>query len=117
MKPQSPNASITSDGADAANWTLPPDVTLNQTATGMPEDDSNISDDEARPSSTSNKAGIRLSKAGYYMFPTTDELDDLMDEHGRCVVQDFVIGRQVCLFYTLYVEPHWHNLPPFFFFY
>ena len=62
----------------------------------------NASDDEAhtegngsRPTSTANKAGIRLSKPGYYMFPTLEELDDLIDDNGRCVVQDLVIGRQV----------------------
>lgn len=57
---------------------------------------------DSNPTTTTNKAGIRLSKPGYYMFPTLDELDDLIDESGRCVVQDFVIGRQVELTFSFF---------------
>ncbi|EUB54569.1 Nuclear pore complex protein Nup98 [Echinococcus granulosus] len=79
---------------DAGNWTLPPDVTLNQTTLIAPSEVTYAEEGDSHPTSTANKAGIRLSKPGYYMFPTLDELDALIDKNGRCVVQDFVIGRQ-----------------------
>ncbi|KAL5961216.1 Nuclear pore complex protein Nup98-Nup96 [Taenia solium] len=90
-----------SDGAsrgceqlDTGNWTLPPDVTLNQTTLIAPSEEVCAEESDSHTTSTANKAGIRLSKPGYYMFPTFEELDALIDENGRCVVQDFVIGRQ-----------------------
>ncbi|KAL5110459.1 Nuclear pore complex protein Nup98-Nup96 [Taenia crassiceps] len=86
-----------SDGCerlDTGNWTLPPDVTLNQTTLITPSDEAYAEESDSHTVSTVNKAGIRLSKLGYYMFPTFEELDALVDENGRCVVQDFVIGRQ-----------------------
>uniref|UniRef100_A0A5K3FMZ1 Nuclear pore complex protein Nup98-Nup96 n=2 Tax=Mesocestoides corti TaxID=53468 RepID=A0A5K3FMZ1_MESCO len=90
LNPKSTSSNNTCEQSDAGNWTLPPDVTLNQTTLAEP----NADDGDSSPVCTVNKAGICLSKPGYYIFPTLDELDDLVDEDGRCVVQDFVIGRQ-----------------------
>nr|CDS27270.2 nuclear pore complex protein Nup98 Nup96 [Hymenolepis microstoma] len=72
-----------------ANWTMTQD---NQLASPSIVQNGEASDPNC--TATTNRAGIRLSKPGYYMFPTLDELVDLIDESGRCVVQDFVIGRQ-----------------------
>ncbi|VDM31028.1 unnamed protein product [Hydatigera taeniaeformis] len=96
--PSSPQVSVDVGGGceqqDTGNWTLPPDVTLNQTTLIAPCEEAYTEESDSHTTSTANKAGIRLSKPGYYMFPTFEELDALIDENGRCVVQDFVIGRQ-----------------------
>lgn len=72
-------------------------MTLNQTTLIAHSEEAYAEESDSHTTSTANKAGIRLSKPGYYMFPTFEELDALIDENGRCVVQDFVIGRQVML--------------------
>lgn len=57
--------------------------------------ETNREEADSNPTASGNRAGIRLSKPGYYMFPTLDELDDYIDESGRCAVQNLLIGRQV----------------------
>lgn len=37
--------------------------------------------------------GIRLHRVGYYTIPHLDELPALMDSDGRCIVENFTIGR------------------------
>ncbi|XP_075227929.1 nuclear pore complex protein Nup98-96 [Lycorma delicatula] len=37
--------------------------------------------------------GIRLHRVGYYTIPNLDELSALMDSEGRCIVENFTIGR------------------------
>ncbi|VDL63635.1 unnamed protein product [Hymenolepis diminuta] len=92
---QTPQQNVSNSPANSceqsadANWTMTQD---NQVAS--PSIAQNGEGCDSNPTTTTNKAGIRLSKPGYYMFPTLDELDDLIDESGRCAVQDFVIGRQ-----------------------
>ncbi|XP_058129913.1 nuclear pore complex protein Nup98-Nup96 [Anopheles ziemanni] len=46
--------------------------------------------EEAEPHPT----GIVLRRAGYYTIPSLDEIAQLMDEDGRCVVPNFTIGRK-----------------------
>uniref|UniRef100_A0A182PA24 Nuclear pore complex protein Nup98-Nup96 n=1 Tax=Anopheles epiroticus TaxID=199890 RepID=A0A182PA24_9DIPT len=38
--------------------------------------------------------GIVLRRVGYYTIPTLDEIAQLMDDEGRCVVPNFTIGRK-----------------------
>ncbi|XP_052889086.1 nuclear pore complex protein Nup98-Nup96 [Anopheles moucheti] len=38
--------------------------------------------------------GIVLRRVGYYTIPTLDEIAQLMDEDGHCVVPNFTIGRK-----------------------
>ncbi|XP_055631549.1 nuclear pore complex protein Nup98-Nup96 [Toxorhynchites rutilus septentrionalis] len=38
--------------------------------------------------------GIVLNRVGYYTIPSLDEILQLMDEEGRCVVSNFTIGRK-----------------------
>uniref|UniRef100_A0A182QPM2 Nuclear pore complex protein Nup98-Nup96 n=1 Tax=Anopheles farauti TaxID=69004 RepID=A0A182QPM2_9DIPT len=38
--------------------------------------------------------GIVLRRVGYYTIPSLDEIAQLMDEEGRCVVPNFTIGRK-----------------------
>ncbi|VDN95880.1 unnamed protein product [Rodentolepis nana] len=93
--PQTPQQNISNSPANAcnlsvdANWTMTHDTQL-----ASPSIVQNDETSDSSHTATTNRAGIRLSKPGYYMFPTLDELVDLIDESGRCVVQDFVIGRQ-----------------------
>uniref|UniRef100_A0A182K2G3 Nuclear pore complex protein Nup98-Nup96 n=1 Tax=Anopheles christyi TaxID=43041 RepID=A0A182K2G3_9DIPT len=46
--------------------------------------------EDAEPHST----GIVLRRVGYYTIPSLDEIAQLMDEEGRCVVPNFTIGRK-----------------------
>lgn len=93
--PQTPQQNASNSPANVGeqfdgNWTISQD-----TQVASPSIIQNGEGSDLNPTTTTNKAGIRLSKPGYYMFPTLDELDDLIDDNGQCVVQDFVIGRQV----------------------
>uniref|UniRef100_A0A0X3NVG3 Nuclear pore complex protein Nup98-Nup96 n=1 Tax=Schistocephalus solidus TaxID=70667 RepID=A0A0X3NVG3_SCHSO len=72
-----------------ATWSLPPDATLGETVLAEADGDSSDDDERAR-----RPGGIKLTKPGYYIFPTVEELSELVDEDGRCVVQNFIIGRQ-----------------------
>uniref|UniRef100_A0A182N4M8 Nuclear pore complex protein Nup98-Nup96 n=1 Tax=Anopheles dirus TaxID=7168 RepID=A0A182N4M8_9DIPT len=38
--------------------------------------------------------GIVLRRVGYYTIPSLDDIVQLMDEEGRCVVPNFTIGRK-----------------------
>ncbi|XP_061558364.1 nuclear pore complex protein Nup98-Nup96 isoform X1 [Phycodurus eques] len=39
-------------------------------------------------------AGIVLRRVGYYTIPSMDELADMVDDGGECVVENFTIGRK-----------------------
>ncbi|XP_059911980.1 nuclear pore complex protein Nup98-Nup96 isoform X1 [Gadus macrocephalus] len=39
-------------------------------------------------------AGIVLSRVGYYTIPSMDELAEMVDNNGQCVVENFTIGRK-----------------------
>ncbi|XP_030603052.1 nuclear pore complex protein Nup98-Nup96 isoform X2 [Archocentrus centrarchus] len=39
-------------------------------------------------------AGIVLTRVGYYTIPSMDELAEMMDENGDCIVENFTIGRK-----------------------
>uniref|UniRef100_A0A8C5BWX6 Nuclear pore complex protein Nup98-Nup96 n=1 Tax=Gadus morhua TaxID=8049 RepID=A0A8C5BWX6_GADMO len=38
--------------------------------------------------------GIVLSRVGYYTIPSMDELAEMVDNNGQCVVENFTIGRK-----------------------
>lgn len=40
-----------------------------------------------------NNCGVVLTRAEYYTIPPLDELDQYVDEEGRCMVEGFTIGR------------------------
>ena len=35
-----------------------------------------------------------LSRVGYYTIPSMDELAEMVDNNGQCVVENFTIGRK-----------------------
>ncbi|XP_041657844.1 nuclear pore complex protein Nup98-Nup96 isoform X2 [Cheilinus undulatus] len=39
-------------------------------------------------------AGIVLSRVGYYTIPSMDDLCEMVDENGECVVENFTVGRK-----------------------
>ncbi|RVE66004.1 hypothetical protein OJAV_G00122110 [Oryzias javanicus] len=39
-------------------------------------------------------AGIVLNRFGYYTIPPLEDLADMVDEHGECVVENFTVGRK-----------------------
>uniref|UniRef100_A0A667YSH9 Nuclear pore complex protein Nup98-Nup96 n=1 Tax=Myripristis murdjan TaxID=586833 RepID=A0A667YSH9_9TELE len=39
-------------------------------------------------------AGIVLSRVGYYTIPSMEELAEMVDESGECVVENFTVGRK-----------------------
>lgn len=66
---------------------------LNETVNATVTDLSAVSvsaDEAGEPHPT----GIVLRRAGYYTIPSLDEILQLMDEDGRCVVSNFTIGRK-----------------------
>lgn len=66
------------------------DTTANATGLGDLSLASNSIQEEAEPHPT----GIVLRRPGYYTIPTLDEILQLMDEEGRCIVPNFTIGRK-----------------------
>lgn len=65
--------------------------TMNITAVGIDLSSTSTSVlEDAEPHPT----GIVLRRPGYYTIPTLDEILQLMDEEGRCVVSNFTIGRK-----------------------
>ncbi|XP_058812931.1 nuclear pore complex protein Nup98-Nup96 [Topomyia yanbarensis] len=69
---------------------------LNETASATGVGDvSVISDAEAlEEDAEPHPTGIVLRRAGYYTIPPLDDILQLMDEEGRCVVSNFTIGRK-----------------------
>lgn len=39
-------------------------------------------------------AGIVLTRVGYYTIPSMDDLVDMVDDSGDCVVENFSVGRK-----------------------
>lgn len=39
-------------------------------------------------------SGIVLNRVGYYTIPSMDELAEMVDENGECVVENFSVGRK-----------------------
>lgn len=39
-------------------------------------------------------AGIVLNRVGYYTIPSMDDLAEMVDENGDCVVENFTVGRK-----------------------
>ncbi|XP_054610233.1 nuclear pore complex protein Nup98-Nup96 isoform X3 [Dunckerocampus dactyliophorus] len=39
-------------------------------------------------------AGIVLNRVGYYTIPSMDELAEMVDDNGECVVENFTVGRK-----------------------
>ncbi|XP_071392478.1 nuclear pore complex protein Nup98-Nup96-like isoform X2 [Centroberyx affinis] len=39
-------------------------------------------------------AGIVLSRVGYYTIPSMEELAEMLDDSGECVVENFTVGRK-----------------------
>ncbi|XP_034406780.1 nuclear pore complex protein Nup98-Nup96 isoform X3 [Cyclopterus lumpus] len=39
-------------------------------------------------------AGIVLNRVGYYTIPSLDDLSEMVDENGACVVDNFTVGRK-----------------------
>lgn len=38
--------------------------------------------------------GIVLNRVGYYTIPSMDELAEMVDDSGECVVENFSVGRK-----------------------
>lgn len=38
--------------------------------------------------------GIVLKRVGYYTIPSLEDLADMVDENGECVVENFTVGRK-----------------------
>lgn len=39
-------------------------------------------------------AGLVLSRVGYYTIPSLDELAEMVDSNGECIVENFTVGRK-----------------------
>ncbi|XP_055550074.1 nuclear pore complex protein Nup98-Nup96 [Wyeomyia smithii] len=68
---------------------------LNDTASASGVGDvSAVSGAETIEDAEPHPTGIVLRRPGYYTIPTLDDILQLMDEEGRCVVPNFTIGRR-----------------------
>ncbi|XP_070838851.1 nuclear pore complex protein Nup98-Nup96 isoform X2 [Chaetodon trifascialis] len=43
---------------------------------------------------TPHPAGIVLNRVGYYTIPSMEDLADMVDDNGECVVENFSVGRK-----------------------
>ncbi|CAL8072922.1 unnamed protein product [Calicophoron daubneyi] len=89
-----------------STWTSPGDATSGDLSTtdgisahvspSSKKSQSNSGSVTSAPSSPRppHPTGIKLSKPGYYVLPPFEELATMMDSEGRCIVEDFVIGRR-----------------------
>lgn len=39
-------------------------------------------------------SGIVLNRVGYYTIPSLEDLAEMVDENGECVVENFTVGRK-----------------------
>uniref|UniRef100_A0A6A7FXC8 Nuclear pore complex protein Nup98-Nup96 n=2 Tax=Hirondellea gigas TaxID=1518452 RepID=A0A6A7FXC8_9CRUS len=53
-----------------------------------------VSEAELSASAQPHPTGIKLSRSGYYTIPSLSELVELIDEDGRCCVENFSVGRE-----------------------
>lgn len=64
------------------------------------EPDNSPSDDElegasdtSKSSETKNYCGVVQTRPEYYTIPPLEELEQYVDEQGRCMVEGFTVGR------------------------
>lgn len=50
-------------------------------------------------------SGIVLSREGYYTIPSMEDLGNMVDDNGECIVDGFTIGRKGGEF--LYRNVYW----------
>ncbi|XP_042286572.1 nuclear pore complex protein Nup98-Nup96 isoform X4 [Thunnus maccoyii] len=51
-------------------------------------------EEEQQESQSPHPAGIVLNRVGYYTIPSMEELAEMVDENGECVVENFSVGRK-----------------------
>ncbi|XP_029029419.1 nuclear pore complex protein Nup98-Nup96 isoform X2 [Betta splendens] len=51
-------------------------------------------DEDQQEQHPPHPAGIILNRVGYYTIPSTEDLADMVDENGDCIVENFTIGRK-----------------------
>uniref|UniRef100_A0A672FWT7 Nuclear pore complex protein Nup98-Nup96 n=1 Tax=Salarias fasciatus TaxID=181472 RepID=A0A672FWT7_SALFA len=51
-------------------------------------------EDEEEEEQTVCVSGIVLSRVGYYTIPSMEDLAEMVDEQGECVVENFTVGRK-----------------------
>ncbi|XP_069565687.1 nuclear pore complex protein Nup98-Nup96 isoform X1 [Brachyistius frenatus] len=51
-------------------------------------------DEQLESQQSPHPAGIVLNRVGYYTIPSMDDLADMVDENGECVVENFTVGRK-----------------------
>ncbi|CAF97362.1 unnamed protein product, partial [Tetraodon nigroviridis] len=49
---------------------------------------------QQEPKHAPHPAGIILNRIGYYTIPSMEDLADMVDENGECVVENFSVGRK-----------------------
>ncbi|XP_028322380.1 nuclear pore complex protein Nup98-Nup96 isoform X2 [Gouania willdenowi] len=56
----------------------------------LSERDESVHEEQHSP----HPAGVVLTRVGYYTIPSMDDLAEVVDENGECVVENFTIGRK-----------------------
>ncbi|XP_061658475.1 nuclear pore complex protein Nup98-Nup96 isoform X2 [Syngnathoides biaculeatus] len=67
------------------------DVSASLGEESLQEEGDDVLHESARPP---HPAGIVLRRVGYYTIPSMDELADMVDDGGECVVENFTVGRK-----------------------
>ncbi|PIO14277.1 hypothetical protein AB205_0189530, partial [Aquarana catesbeiana] len=57
-------------------------------------DENSLNEEEIMNDVPPHPAGIVLSREGYYTIPSMEELANMMDDNGECIVDGFTIGRK-----------------------
>ncbi|XP_067347794.1 nuclear pore complex protein Nup98-Nup96 isoform X3 [Channa argus] len=51
-------------------------------------------EEEQHEQQSPHPAGIVLNRVGYYTIPSIEDLADMVDENGECIVENFTVGRK-----------------------
>nr|DBA32194.1 TPA: hypothetical protein GDO54_000004 [Pyxicephalus adspersus] len=57
-------------------------------------DENSLNEEEILNDAPPHPAGIVLTREGYYTIPSMEELGNMVDENGECIVDGFTIGRK-----------------------
>ncbi|KAK2827957.1 hypothetical protein Q5P01_018991 [Channa striata] len=51
-------------------------------------------EEEHQDQQSPHPAGIVLNRVGYYTIPSMEDLAEMVDENGECIVENFTVGRK-----------------------
>nr|XP_040038082.1 nuclear pore complex protein Nup98-Nup96 isoform X3 [Gasterosteus aculeatus aculeatus] len=70
------------------------DVSASLGEESLQEDREEEEEPQLESQQSPHPAGIVLNRVGYYTLPPMEDLADMVDENGDCVVENFTVGRK-----------------------